>query len=479
MIFRCDAPDAAGFFVAAGVAEGVLGVAFDGVVPVGHIHRAVGALLDVHGDEAEVRALEDDADFLFLEVRVVLHPFVQFDFVGGLVAHAHEVFFVAQVLGPVAAGEEFLAAGAAVGGEVVAGGDVDVGVGRIERVHGAGEDGMAADVEAPVVEGDAPGVRAHVAAKGEQAAGGGGVAEEAALAGADGAVGRLDLAVMEDALAEDKIALGTPDEVVQGVVAVLGAEAGEQLFAVVGLAVAIGVFEEGEVWLIGDEDAAVAELKAERNGELVGPDAAFVGAVIAVGVLENEDTVLRSLAGHDLRVGGARADPQAAFAIKANGDGLHEELREVFLGGEEADFEARVDLEGGEFRGGREPFVDGAVSDDDGKGIGLGVVWGDWIDLIDWTDGGGPNGLVASFSHLEELLELSGEVHDAVGLHAAAFDVVVVQRAVVLEELVLLFDHSSTDGLVELRRRLLRELVVEVLGEGGVAFAVEVDAVGG
>ena len=214
MILGGDAPDAAALFVAAGVAEGVLGVAFDGVVPVGDVHRAVGALLDVHGDEAQVRALEDDADFLFLEVRVVLHPLVQLDFVGGLVAHAHEVFFVAQVFGPVAAGEEFLAAGAAVSRKIVAGGDVDVGVGRIERVHGAGEDGMAADVEAPVVEGDAPGVRAHVAAKGEQPAGGGRVAEEAALAGADGAVGRLDLAVMEDALAEDEIALGAPDEVV-------------------------------------------------------------------------------------------------------------------------------------------------------------------------------------------------------------------------------------------------------------------------
>ncbi len=343
-------------------------MAFDGVVPVGDVHRAVGALLDVHGDEAQIGALEDDADFLFLEVRVVLHPLVQLDFVGGLVAHAHEVFFVAQVFGPMAAGEEFLAAGAAVSRKVVPGRDVDVGIRRIERVHGASEDGMAADVETPVVEGDAPGVRAHVAAKGEQFSGGGRVAEEAALAGADGAVGRLDLAVMEDALAEDEIALGAPDEVVQRVVAVLGAEAGEEFFAVVGLAIAIGVFEEGQMRLVGDEDAAIAELEAERDGELVGPHAAFVRAVVAVRVFEDEDAILRGLAWHDLRVGGARADPQAAFAIETNGDGLHEEVGEVFFAGEEADFEARVDFEGFQFISGREPFVDGAVSGDHGKG---------------------------------------------------------------------------------------------------------------
>ncbi len=179
---------------------------------------------------------------------------------------------------------------------------------------------------------------------------------------------------MKDALAEDEIALGAPDKVVQRVVAVLGAEAGEQLFAMVGLAVAIGVFEEGEVRLVRDEDAAIAELKAERNGELVGPHAAFVRAVVAIGVFEDEDAILRRLAGHDLRISRARADPQAAFAIETDLNGLHEKLRKVFFRGEEADFEARIDFEGGEFGGGGEPFVDGAVSGDDGEGFGVRVV---------------------------------------------------------------------------------------------------------
>ena len=289
---------------------------------------------------------------------------------------------------------------------------------------------MAADVEAPVVEGDAPGVRAHVAAKGEQLSSGGRVAEEAALAGADGAVGRLDLAVMEDALAEDEIALGAPDEVVQGVVAVLGAEAGEEFFAVVGLAVAIGVFEEGEVRLVRDKDAAVAELEAERDGELVGPHAAFVRAVVTVGVFEDEDFILRCLAGHDLRVGGAGADPQAAFAIKTNLNGLHEEVWEVFFGGEEADFEAGVDFEGFQFIGGRDPFVDGAVSGDDGKFFGVGVVGERWHRCGGWdgcfATGEVPGDLVTDLCHLQELFEFTGKVHDAVGLHAAAFDVEVV-----------------------------------------------------
>ena len=48
-----------------------------------------------------------------------------------------------------------------------------------------------------------------------------------------------------------------------------------------------------------------------------------------------------------------------------------------------------------------------------------------------------------------------------------------------LEEFVFLLHDGGADGFVELRRGFLSDLVVEALGEGGVALSVEVDAVGG
>ena len=106
------------------------------------------------------------------------------------------------------------------------------------------------------------------------------------------AVGRLDLAVVEDRFAEHDVAVGRPDEVVQRVVGVFAAEAGQQLAAKVGLAIAVGVTQDAEVGFLGNQNAILVEFEGQRDVHVVGPDRTLVGLAVPVGVLEDDDLVV-------------------------------------------------------------------------------------------------------------------------------------------------------------------------------------------
>ena len=85
-------------------------------------------------------------------------------------------------------------------------------------------------------------------------------------------VRRFHLGVMEDAFAENQIAIGCPGKVVQRVMRVFGTEAGHNDPSHVRLAVAIGVLDEGQVRHLRDIDAAIAELERQRYVKVVGKD---------------------------------------------------------------------------------------------------------------------------------------------------------------------------------------------------------------
>ena len=115
-----------------------------------------------------------------------------------------------------------------------------LGVNRVKRVKGLGIDGVTGNMLAPVIKSDTPGIGAVVGAKGGEPVVTGLKAEPAAVLLANRAVGGLNLGMVEDGLAEDDVAIGRPDKVMQGVMGVLTAEAGEDFAAVVGLAISIG-----------------------------------------------------------------------------------------------------------------------------------------------------------------------------------------------------------------------------------------------
>ena len=80
----------------------------------------------------------------------------------------------------------------------------------------------------------------------------------------------------------------------------------------VGLAVAVGVRQVQQVGAVGDVDAAVAGLDAGGNEQAVGEDGGLVGLAVAVGVFEDDDLVVGLLARLDLRIDLAARDPEPA-----------------------------------------------------------------------------------------------------------------------------------------------------------------------
>ena len=74
-------------------------------------------------------------------------------------------------------------------------------------------------------------------------------------------------------------------------------EAVQHDLALVGLIVAVGVLEEHQVRLLGDVDAAVAQLQAGGQVQLVGKDGLLVGLAVAVGVFEDQHLSLTGVPG--------------------------------------------------------------------------------------------------------------------------------------------------------------------------------------
>jgi len=238
-VFPGDTPDAAFARVATFIAEGVLHVAEDGVVPVGDVEGAFGAELEVDGDAGFVVRFEDFAEAIVFEGGAVFRPIVEEDALEVFVLVGEDLAL--EVIGPVTAGDEFLAAVAVVAVAVAGVGDI-VSLGLVDERGVV----MTGDVEvlAPAIDGVAPGIAARWETRDDVEASGAWVeAVDGVVLATAWAVDGFDLGVMEDALLHVESAAGAPDKVVDGVVAVFAAEAMEEDGFAIGLVVAIGVFQ--------------------------------------------------------------------------------------------------------------------------------------------------------------------------------------------------------------------------------------------
>src|SRR5690606_1701167 len=93
------------------------------------------------------------------------------------------------------------------------------------------------------------------------------VAEDPRILEADRSVGGLHLRVQEGPLLKIERPIRAPGEGAERVVTVLCAETVQKDASLVGAAVAIGVFQEDEVGLLGHVYATVAEFESERQIE--------------------------------------------------------------------------------------------------------------------------------------------------------------------------------------------------------------------
>ena len=86
----------------------------------------------------------------------------------------------------------------------------------------------------------------------------------------------------------------------------------------VGLAVAVGVLQEEDVRRVGDPDAAVADGDAGGDVQPLGEDRELVGLAVAVGVFENLDAVA-ARARLAARIFEAFGDPDPAALVEGHG----------------------------------------------------------------------------------------------------------------------------------------------------------------
>ena len=465
-----DAVHAPVLDVAAGVAQVVLHVPDQRVVPVEEIDRTVGPDLDVDRAEVGIRAEDDRLELLGAETRAVvehavLEDALKTDHVG------HQVVALV-LLGEVRAREDL---GPAAGPRAlleerevarVAGGKVEVAAeGQRVVVHVAGAVGH--EVLAPAVEhvpvrvGEAVGDVAFDAARARLEA------PDTATAVAQNAVDRLDLAHVEGALLEVEGAVGTEDEAVGGVVGVGGREAVQDALAPVCAVVAVGVLEEQDVGAVGDQHAAVPELEPGRVVQVLGEDRRAVGAAVAVDVLEDHELVVHRLARLPVGVGRPASDPEAPARVPGH---LHRvgELGEALLAGEEPDLQA---LGGGHPRQGllaREEGVRaGPVGRDrdllghrDGRrGVGV-LAAGDSVDAQVGAGAQGVEHVHLALHHLEVAealrvpLSARGDRLGVAQRRAPAVDVVSVGHAVAVEPQVVLGPHFGAQALLVLGAEL-------------------------
>jgi len=91
--------------------------------------------------------------------------------------------------------------------------------------------------------------------------------------------------------------------------------------------------------LSGNDHALFVEGDAVDGVQTIGEYGAFVGFAVMIGVFEDEDFVLRKGPGSGMWPGGHGDDPESAFAVESDLDGVFE-FGELFFGSEEVEFKS-------------------------------------------------------------------------------------------------------------------------------------------
>ena len=492
--FVAQSVDAAVFAVAVRVAQVVLHVADDRVLPVGNVQGSVRPHLGIYRAEVRISAQQHRLEFAAPECCSVVFDLVpEHALHTDAVRHGQRATVVfrevaaAEELHPTAGARALLVhlRGAAMFHRVR---QVAAEECRVVRV---GTSTVDHDVVAPLVE--------HVAVRVGKAVGHidfelHGARIVAVHTAVDvplrWAVRRFNLAVVERTFLEEHIATRPHHEAVGTVVRIGTVQPAEHALTGIGLVVAVGVLQQPDVRALGHQHATGHELKPGRVVQPVGEHRAFVGLAVAVGVFEDQDLVVERILRLPVRVAVPADHPQPASLVPRHLHRVHEQTGEGGLVGEQVHLEVlaqRHAVDGG-FAAGENVFafrpLARLVGDDLDELGGLGVV-----DRCGASLGDGVDVVVAEGRHLVQDLHLALG-HGAVGLllrfehqmAASTVDAVPIGGAVALVPVEVAIHRSRVYGFHQLlvtTDRLAEELRVDHLCHLAVAVVGQVDAVDG
>ena len=333
--------------IATGIAQVVLHVADDRVLPVGEIDGAIRAHLQIGRPEIRIARRHDrlHLDRLWKRGVAGLELILQDPLKADHIAHQQ---IPLQAAGEMCAGEK-LDAGAGAGALVV---NTRGATMLVHPIEPRGEDRAPVGHRSGAVDGDvvSPGAEGMPVRIGECI---GGVEAKLASAGLileDGAVGTahrrpprgFPLRVMERAFLKIERAGGIERETIGGVVRVGGVEtADDPGFDVVAI-VAVGVLQIEHIRPLRHNHTLPPEFKSGRIVEIAGKGLHLVGTAVAVGVFQNQQLVVHRLVGTPVGIGWPSGHPQPSLGVKRH---LHriDQLREHHLVGDQFHLHAGVD----------------------------------------------------------------------------------------------------------------------------------------
>ena len=339
---RRDAPDAAVDRIAPRVPQRVLHVSDQRIEPVGDVERPVEPEFDRNRPEVRIRRHQQRFGLHGDEPGAVLPYLVLLDALEADRVRHQEIAL--GIVGKVAAADELHVRGRPYLGQrphlhrPLLAGIVDVaGERRAVVVVSVGRVGD--EVLTPPIDDVAPGIGEAVADEHAELFGARFVSEDARFLEPHRAVRCFDLRMEKGPFLEIQVAARTPGEGVDGVMAVFSAEAVQHDAALVGFAVSVRVAQEHQVGLLRDVRSAIPQLETRRNVEAVGKHPQLVGAPVLIGILQDDQLVVRRHARQYVRVGGRREHPEPSTRVERHRQRVGD-FRKLLLRGEKRDLVA-------------------------------------------------------------------------------------------------------------------------------------------
>src|SRR5687767_3335889 len=126
-----------------------------------------------------------------------------------------------------------------------------------------------------------------------------------------------------ESLAHEQFAARPPQKRIDVLMVVASAKAAQHSAPLIRFPITIIVFKQEQFGAMPDVATVFDEFEASGNHQAVGEHRGFVCATIVIGVLENQDFVIRLVAWLNLRIDRAANDPESAARIEANLNWLH------------------------------------------------------------------------------------------------------------------------------------------------------------
>ena len=229
-----------------------------------------------------------------------LDPLMNLHTVGRLVPHFHKTSL--HFFRPAIEVHEFMTTNAGVCRKSCRSG-VLLGIGWIQGMEGRGENRMTGHMIPPVIKSHSPRIGIGVTAKRRKSMAIRSKLKPGTIVRAHGTIRGLDLAVMKNGFPEKQISFRGPNKIVQGMMRIFTAEAGQQSNTLIGFPVSIRISNPAHERLFRYVNTSITQFKRKRNVQIIGKHRGFIRSTVFVNVFKDDDFIARLIPRIDMGIG--------------------------------------------------------------------------------------------------------------------------------------------------------------------------------